>query len=306
MPTLLPLRPGDTVAVVAPSGPFPRDRYERGLEVLRGRGFQLREFLPEGPWRYLAAEDHARAASFTAAFAGPEVRAVFVARGGYGAMRILPAVDWAAIARSGKPLIGFSDTTAMHLALLAEGGSSIHGPVLTQLGEQPAPSIDRLFSILAGDRPTPIQGREVVPGSASGPLVGGCLSLVSRLVGTPYLPSLAGSLLLLEDVGEHPYRLDRMWTHLRLAGVLDEVAGVVLGDFTDCDDEERGLPGDEVMAELAATLGKPVAAGLPIGHGPLHLAVPVGRAARIEGGTLHFDAPSVGSGRIAHSTEVVA
>lgn len=305
MPALLPIRPGDTVAVVAPSGPFPRDRYQRGLEVLQGRGLLVRELLPEGPWRYLAAEDHARAASLTAAFADPEIRAVFVARGGYGAMRILPAVDWAAIARSGKALIGFSDTTAMHLALLARGGSSLHGPVLTQLGEQPAPSIDRLFSILGGELPAPIQGRAVVPGSASGPLVGGCLSLVSRLVGTPYLPPLAGCLLLLEDVGELPYRLDRMWTHLRLAGVLDEIAGVVLGGFTICDNEERGLQGEEVMAEFAASLGKPVVAGLPIGHGPLHLTVPLGRAARIEGGALHFEASPAGSGRVAHSTEVI-
>ncbi len=289
MPLLTPIRPGDRIGIVAPSGPFSAERYARGLEVLRTRGYQLREFLPPGPWRYLAATDEARTRAFEAAFSDPEVDAVVAVRGGYGAMRILPAIDWDAVVSSGKAFVGFSDATALHLAMLSRGGRAIHGPVLTQLGEQPPESVERLFSLLeSGAPPAPIPGRQVVAGDATGPLVGGCLSLVSRLAGTPYLPSLDGAILLLEDVGEKPYRLDRMWTQLVLTGVLRGVAGIVLGDFTECINTSTGLSGALVLEELASTLGKPVLAGLPIGHGALNLAVPLGSPAAIRGGSLCF------------------
>jgi len=289
MTPLLPIRPGDTVAIVAASGPFPADRYTRGKAVLEARGLRVREYLPDAPFRYLAGTDEQRAAGVRAAFADPDVRAVFAARGGYGAMRLLPALDFAEIAASGKALVGFSDVTALHLALQREGARSVHGPVVTRLGEEPPHALDRLFSLLAGETPAPLQGRALVPGSAGGRLVGGNLSVLTRLVGTRWLPSLDGCVLLLEDVGERPYRLDRMWTHLQLAGLLDGVAGVVLGDFTGCDDPQSGLGAQELMAEFVRALGKPAIGGFPIGHGDVHLAVPLGTRVRIDGDTLSFD-----------------
>lgn len=282
------LRPGDTVAIVAPSGPFPADRYERGLAVLRERGYRVKEFLPPQARRYLAGSDEERIAGLRAALLDAEVRAIFTARGGYGAMRMLPAFDWAEVAGRGKTLIGFSDVTALHLPLQKHGARSVHGPVVTRLGEEPPHALDRLFSLLETDRvPAPIEGRTVVSGEATGPLIGGCLSVLSRLVGTPYLPEMRGAILLLEDVGERPYRLDRMWTHLQLAGLLEQVSGVVVGDLTSCD--EPGKYGAwEVVDELLAALGKPAIAGLPIGHGPVHLSVPLGARVSIEGGALRF------------------
>lgn len=293
MRATLPLRRGDTVAVVAPSGPFPADRYEKGVAVLRERGFVVRELLPpphHSPEvrRYLAAPDEARAAALREAFADPAIRAIFAARGGYGAMRLLPRVDWAAAAASGKPLVGFSDVTALHLALRCHGASSVHGPVVTRLGEEPPEALERLFSLLAGETPAPIAGSTVVAGAARGPLVGGCLSVLSRLVGTKWMPSLQGAVLLLEDVGERPYRLDRMWTHLQLAGHLDEIAGVVVGDLTACDEPGGAYGAWDVMEELLRDLGKPAIARLPIGHGDVNFAVPHGAEVELRDGALHF------------------
>ena len=287
-----PLQPGDAVAVVAPSGPFTEERLSRGLATLEARGFRVKPGRNlRAASRYLAAPDEARAADLAAAFADPEVRAVFAVRGGYGAMRLLPRIDWAEAARSGKPLVGFSDITALHLALLAAGGRSVHGPVVTRLGEENEASLTRLFRLLGtGSAPTPIAGRQVVPGRAEGPLVGGCLSLVSRLVGTPYLPSLDGAILLLEDVGEKPYAIDRMWTQLALAGVLDRIAGVVLGDLTGCEEPGADYTAAEVVLDLLAELGKPALVGLPIGHGAVNLAVPLGARAILEDGWLRFEA----------------
>ena len=281
------IRPGDEVAIVAPAGPFPRNRYERGREVLTRRGYRVVELLPPEARRYLAASDEARAAALTEAFSRPELRAVFAARGGYGTMRILPSVDWSMAAASGKPLVGFSDLTAVHLTLQREGVRSVHGPVVTRLGEEPPDALDRLFAILQSkEAPPPLQGRIVVPGEAEGRLVGGNLSLITRLLGTPYLPSLRGAILLVEEVGERPYRLDRMWTHLRLAGVLDEIAGVAVGDLTDCAEPRGGHGAAEVMDELLLELGKPAIAGLPIGHGEVHQAVVLGARTRLQAGAL--------------------
>ena len=286
--TIQPLRPGDLVAVIAPSGPFPKERYERGIAVWRERGYRVRELLPQGPWRYLASTDQERATALRDAFADPEVRAVVVARGGYGAMRILQDVDWSAAAASGKPLVGFSDATAMHFSMFSNNARSVHGPVVTQLGEQPPASIERLFSLLESAAPPPaISGRQIVDGVATGKLVGGCLSLVAALAGTPYLPPLDGCILLLEDVGEAAYRIDRMWTQLRLAGALDRVAGFAIGSLTDCP-ASGGVEAAAVLAELAAATGKPTLVDLPIGHGAVNLAVPLGARAEVRDGALRF------------------
>lgn len=288
MNAIQPLHPGDTVAVVAPCGPFPAERYERGIAVWRERGYRVRELLPPGPWRYLAARDRERAAALREAYADPEVRAVVVARGGYGAMRILQNVDWDEVAARGKPLVGFSDATAMHLALFARGAKSVHGPVVTQLGEQPPESIERLFSLLEStSAPPPIAGRQLVGGVASGRVAGGCLSLVAALAGTPFLPSLEGCILLLEEVGEAAYRLDRMWTQLRLSGALEGVAGFAIGSLTDCP-ASGGVEAGDVLAELAAATGKPTLVDLPIGHGAVNLAVPHGARAEVRDGALRF------------------
>ncbi len=276
MPLLVP---GRRLGVVAPSGPFERERFDKGLAVLAGR-YQV-EVAPEATsrHRYLAGTDTARAASFQRFLDDEGIAAIVAARGGYGAMRILPSLAL----RRPLTVLGFSDITAIHLAWQARGFRSIHGPVVTQLGSQPADVVGRTFELLEGRPVEPLSGSEAVrPGAVEGPLLGGNLSLLASLVGTRWLPSLSGAVLLIEDVGERPYRLDRMWTHLALAGALDGIVGVVLGEFTDCDEKDATFTATEVLHELVSALGVPVLAGLPIGHGAVNHPVVLGAKVRLD------------------------
>jgi muramoyltetrapeptide carboxypeptidase len=289
------LRRGDAVAIVAPAGPFDREGLAPGLEVLAAR---YRVVLDEGLLarsRYLAGDDARRQAELAAALADDGARAVFAARGGYGSMRLLPKLRAEGLAP--KLVVGFSDITAVHLALQAAGWVSLHGPVVTQLGSQPPDVVARLHHLLESvdAAAAPLAGETLVAGVAEGPLVGGNLSVLTRLLGTPYLPALDGAVLLLEDVGERPYRLDRMWTHLGLAGVFDRVRGIALGQFTGCEEPEADYGSAEVLANLAAGTGLPCLAGLPIGHGEVNQPVPLGCRVRLDAtaGRLVFLEPAV-------------
>jgi muramoyltetrapeptide carboxypeptidase len=276
------LRPRDTVHVVAPAGPFDRPSFEAGLALIAQRySPQCDPGLFESH-RYLAGDDRRRRDEFSRALLDSRSRALFCARGGYGAMRLLPDLPLADMAST--MLVGFSDITVLHFALQARGRVSIHGPVLTQLGKQPADVQERLFRLLESpEPPPPLTGSATyVPGTAEGPLLGGNLSLITHLLGTPFMPSLEGAILLLEDIGERPYRLDRMWTHLRLAGVFERVRGIVLGDFTACEEKDALYSAADVLRSLAEETGLPCAAGFPIGHGTLNYPVPLGTAVRLD------------------------
>lgn len=275
------LRAGDTIAVVAPSGPFDRQSFDQGLAVLVSR-YQAR--FEEGLFsteRYLAGNDARRLAELQRALDDGQVKAVFAARGGYGAMRLLPRLNWPA---APKLLVGFSDITALHAAGQLAGWKTLHAPVLTQLGKQPPAVRERLFSLLESPRPREALagGRCLVPGAAEGPLVGGNLSVLTRLLGTTYLPPLDGAVLFLEDVGERPYRLDRMWTHLALAGAFTRVKGVVLGDFTGCEEQGADYGSGDVLRSLAEATGLPCAAGFQVGHGAVNEALPLGVQVRLD------------------------
>jgi muramoyltetrapeptide carboxypeptidase len=280
----LPLRPRDTVQIVAPAGPFDVQTFETGLGVL-GRRYTptYRPDLHEA-WRYLAGSDARRAEELSRALADTSARAIFCARGGYGVMRLLSSVSLTDLAPSA--LVGFSDVTALHLLLQGAGRVSIHGPVVTHLGVQPPAVQDYLFRLLESpEPPPPLQGTGLlVPGVVEGPLLGGNLSVFSRLLGTPYMPSLEGAILLLEDVGEKPYRLDRMWTHLKLAGVFDRVKGIVLGQFTDCEQKDAPYSAMDVLRSLAEETGLPCAAGFPIGHDIPNYPVALGTHVRLDAG----------------------
>lgn len=282
MPFVAPpaLRPGDAVAVVAPSGPFDRPSFEAGLALIQAR---YRPVFTQGLFaqsRYLAGDDARRSAELNHALDQAEIRAVFTARGGYGLTRLLSSLKLGAP----RAVVGFSDVTALHGALQARGIRSLHAPVLTQLGKQPGACVDRLFGLLeSAAPPAPLEGaRCFVSGSAEGPLIGGNLSVLTRLLGTPFMPPTRGAVLLLEDVGERPYRLDRMWTHLRLAGALEGVVGIALGDFTGCDEKDADYQSADVLLSLAREAGVPCAAGFAIGHGALNLPVPLGARVRLD------------------------
>jgi muramoyltetrapeptide carboxypeptidase len=293
------LAPGDRVAVVAPAGPLDRETFDAGLKILARRYDVAWDASLLDRVRYLAGDDARRGDELARALADPSARAVIAARGGYGSMRLLTRL-WprgAGGPTGAKPLVGFSDITALHAALQTAGRVSVHGPVVTQLAHQPEAVVERLFALLEDETapPGPVAGTPVVGGVAEGAILGGNLSLVTRLLGTPWLPDLTGAVLLLEDVGEKPYRIDRMWTHLRLAGVFEKVAGLALGDFTDCDDPDGDFTLRDVLWSLAAEVGLPCVAGLPIGHGAVNVPVALGTRVRLDGGigTLSFLEPAV-------------
>ncbi len=293
-----PLRPGDRIGVCAPAGPVDAAAFSRGLDVLRSFGWPLLvNDQVHARQRYLAGPDGLRSATLHAFLRDPSIRAIVCARGGYGSLRLLESIDVAALRADPKPLVGFSDITALHALWATAGVASIHGPVVTQLGGQPAESIARLKCALAGDALAPHTGlATITPGRASGILRGGNLATLASLTGTPWMPKLSGAILLLEDIGERPYRLDRFVTQLRTARALDGIVGVVLGDFTDCAESAKGTEPAytalDILSEALAPLGVPVAAGAPIGHGALNLAVPLGRLVTLDAdaGTLSFEA----------------
>ena len=282
------------MAVIAPASSFDRPSFEAGLALINAR-----YRAEHGPGiferqRYLAGDDARRLAELTAALKDPQIRAVFCARGGYGATRLLPRLATARPPGPPKVLVGFSDITALHLWFQRFGRISVHGPVLTQLGRGrlPGDTSGRLFALLeSAQPPPPLRGAECyVGGTAEGPLLGGNLSVFTRLLGTPYMPEVDGAILLLEDQGERPYRLDRMWTHLELAGVFSRVRGIALGSFTGCEEKDAPYTGAEVLRDLARATGLPCAAGFPVGHGEVNEPVPLGARVRLDadGCTLTF------------------
>jgi len=249
---------------------------------------------------FLAGSDEDRLADLHAAFADPEIRAVWCARGGYGCSRLTDRLDGGLLRADPKPLVGFSDVTALHLALHRHGVVSFHGPTgewnERRTGGASAASLRRALTDARplGALPTgPLE--RLVPGRAAGPLVGGNLSLLAAAVGTPDQPDTRGCLVLLEDVGERPYRIDRMLRQLLRAGLVEGAAGLVFGAFSRCE-EPRGpcATVDEVLAAFAAELGLPTVGGAPIGHGPGQLTVPLGVAAELDAdrGTLTVIEPA--------------
>lgn len=276
--------------MVAPSGPIEPEALERGIAVLRDEfGLEVRTRSDvTARQRYLAGEDARRLEEWREAASDLETRAIFCARGGYGAMRLLPRLEPARLLHPPKWVVGFSDTTAIHAALNRAGLVTIHGPLVSTLGRTTQEARDHLKALLFG-RPGPaaplprgglppglgcIGSGVIRPGRASGTLLGGSLTLLAHLCGTPWLPSMAGAVLFLEDVDEKPYRLDRYLTQLRLSGALDGVRAVCVGHLTGCDDgEQRGA---DTVRELVRALGVPAIEGLPAGHEPENFALPLG------------------------------
>lgn len=300
MAKLRPIRPGATLGFAGPSGavPDPRQVFE-AVQAAGRMGYRVKV----GPsstarYGYLSGEDALRAQDLNQMFLDPEVDAVVCARGGYGAPRILDRLDYAAMARSGKALLGYSDITGIHLALWkACQMPTLHGPMPTTEWAQPGFegfTKDSLLDLLGGrqaGRPLANPDGEAPPrplrgGKCEGVLVGGNLSLVCALVGTPYMPDLRGKILLLEDVDEYLYRIDRMLTQLRLAGVFSVCAGVVLGAFTHCEPqhEDRSLSLEQILQDcLVDGAAGPVLSGLMIGHCHRKISLALGVRYRLDG-----------------------
>ncbi len=307
----LPSRPvptlprGSLVGVIAPAGPAPAEAVARIPGLLEGMGYHARLY-PSCHARkgFLAGDDDLRARDVEAVFADPEIAAVFSVRGGYGCGRLLDRISWPRLLAQAKPFVGYSDLTALHAQFTNAGRIVFHGPMLaSDLVDSPIPPDTLGFHILreglgAGARWAPALETALFhhPGRAEGPVVGGNLSLIASLVGTPYALNVRGAILFLEEVGEAPYRVDRLLQQLRHAGVLAEASGFLLGRFSGAESPT------EVLADYLAPLGRPVLSGWPAGHGPGATVLPLGARAMMDAaaGTLTFLqdvlAPGTGSG----------
>lgn len=277
------LRPGDTVAVVSPSGPVSPDRLDAGVRLLGSWGLApvlLGNAAATDPrFGYLAGSDERRVEDLMRAWCDPDVRAVWCARGGYGAQRIVDQLDWGALGGvAPKILVGFSDVTALHQAFAARLGlSTVHGPVVSSLVLGDDESRSHLHALLfdpaAGMTITPAPVQTLVPGTAAGGLVGGNLSVLAAGLGTPDVLTAKDSIVVLEDVAEELYRIDRLLTQLLRGGWFDGVRGIVLGDFTDGASPESVR---DLAMDRLGPLGVPMVAGAPVGHGRRNLAFPFG------------------------------
>jgi muramoyltetrapeptide carboxypeptidase len=278
------LKPGDCIGIVAPASPFEETDFYAGIAILENLGFRV--VFPEGIFAragYLAGSDRDRAAQLNAAFADSDVQAIVCARGGYGSMQILPYLNYEAIRRHPKLVMGFSDITALLYSLyLRSGLVSCHGPVLTSLKNAGPAALESVFNALTLNQLPEMRlenGRVLSPGKATGPVICGNLTTLCHLIGTPFAPKLNGHILIMEDTGEKPYRIDRMLTQMKLAGAFEGLCGLGIGSFENCGKAAELF---EIIARIFDPLHIPVLAGFNIGHGSENIAVPFGLEAVLD------------------------
>ena len=295
------LRPGGRVALIAPAGPLAAGAIPRAADRIRAWGWEpvIGGYAP-GRHGYLAGTDEERLGDLNAALRAPDNDAIWFLRGGYGTMRILDRIDWDALLARPRPVIGFSDNTAIHITLQRRGLVSFHGPhpasqdltSFTEAGVRQAITSTEPLGLVPFPAADRTRAETLVSGVAEGRLVGGNLALLAATLGTPFAVDARGAVLFLEEVGEPVYRLDRLLSQLRLAGVLEGVAGVAVGAISDCPDEDRDdlPPPLEVLLDRLGELGVPVAFGFPFGHVPDNWTLPCGVRARLDAsaGTLEI------------------
>jgi len=290
---------GDTIGMIAPSGPSPdTGQIEKAVKAIRSMGFNVvvgRSCYEK--WGYLAGSDDIRAQDVNLFFSDPHINGIFCMRGGDGAPRILDRLDMETISQNPKVFLGYSDITALHLALNRKAGFiTFHGPmpvtefILPDFADYSREALlkaimekDPLGEILPPEGAPPLEA--LSPGRAEGELTGGNLSIICALMGTPFEIDTRGRILLIEDTDEPNYRIDRMLTQLRLSGKLSDTAGIVIGQFTNADqgDPNKQLPIDEVLKGILLPLGKPILKNLCFGHGPYKATLPLGARALLDG-----------------------
>jgi muramoyltetrapeptide carboxypeptidase len=283
------LQPGDRVVVVAPSSCLPRARFLAGLAWLRGRyrvEIERTVFARKG---YLAGDDSSRLASLASAMCDPGVRAIVAGRGGYGATRIVSQLPWAEWARRPSWLVGFSDITALHIEAQNRGIASLHAPNVTGLADgRPVDRLRLMRALEGGDLPAWPSLVPLRQGAAVGRLVGGNLSLVMTQAASGILTNCNGAIVVLEDVTEKPYQLDRMLNALVRRGLFQDAAGIVFGEFAQCPAGRDGVTVIDVLEEFTDQVTCPVYWGAPFGHGAHNEAMVLGLRARIIANALHF------------------
>lgn len=278
------LSEGDTIGIAAPAGPFDQQKFNQGLEVIKGMGFKV--LVPEGLDRknhYLAGDDAHRAQIFNRLVRDESVKAILCARGGFGVIRILGQLDLDAIRTNPKIVMGFSDITILLLFLHQTCRLvTFHGPMVTTLADADEKTKASLYKTLHSARRLKIVPREPLTlrsGVAKGPVIGGNLATLCHLVGTPYAPELKGCILVLEDVNEAPYKIDRMLIQMKLAGWFENLAGLVLGDFSDSGQTDSIHP---IFQSIFSDVNIPILSGFDIGHGKCNITLPIGLTATLD------------------------
>ncbi|MDD5757588.1 MAG: LD-carboxypeptidase [Desulfobulbaceae bacterium] len=286
------LKRGDTIALAAPAGPIGEDLLRQGLQLLRDCGIKKVKYASDICRRdhYLAGSDQRRIEELHQLWDDDEVKAIIAVRGGYGCARLLPRLDFDLIRTKPKILVGFSDLTILLNTISRQTGLvTFHGPMLSTLVRDGRETLEATLNELTvhAQQRLKIKDLEILrPGEAQGLLIGGNLACLAQLLATPYEPAWEGAILLLEEVNEAAYRIDRLLTQLSLAGRLDTLAGIILGDFLDSDGHsinERDLIWQRLLDLTPETI--PVWANFPAGHGRRNLLLPIGR-------TVHIDSSS--------------
>ncbi len=278
------LMQGDTVGIVAPAGPFDPKKFMKGKAVLELMGF--RTFFDEGIFQkhgLFAGTDVQRADQVNRLFADSAIRAVVCARGGYGSMRILPFLDFETIQKNPKIFVGFSDISVL-LSVLDDrcGLVTFHGPVVTTLANAIEETIAAMRTALKSNTAlelTPKEGIVINSGVSSGIVAGGNLTTLCHLVGTPYAPRFNGKILFIEDVGEVPYRIDRMLAQMKLAGCFEGLKGLVLGSFEECGQLDEIF---RIVQEMFKDVNIPILSGFEIGHSKINITIPIGLEATLD------------------------
>jgi len=278
------LKEGDTIGIVAPASHFVREKFNKGLAVLESMGFrtQITDDLFARK-DYLAGSDEQRADLLNQAFADQKIKGIICARGGYGSLRILNLLDFEVIRKNPKVFVGFSDITAILWALYARCGLvTFHGPTVTGLGNSTLETTAALAQSLKTAERLEIRSKEGITlkeGQANGPIVGGNLTTLCHLLGTPFAPRFNGHILLLEDRGEAVYRIDRMLTQMKLAGCFGRLAGIILGEFRECGPKEDIY---KLVQNIFDDTDMPIVAGFDIGHCEPNTTIPLGLEATLD------------------------
>lgn len=277
------LKPGSMLGVCAPSARFDTEKLNLGIGVLKELGFKVKvpvEIFKKK--RYLAGDDMVRANVINSLFLDPEIDGIICARGGYGAIRILDHLNWDIIKQNPKPFIGFSDNTAILLAIIEKTGNGvIHGPNVVSFAQAQKKTMDTFYETLntSFDKIDIANGRIIKPGECTGVLKGGNLATISHLLGTRYQPDFKEAVLFLEDIGEPAYKIDRMLTQMKMAGLFEGIRGVIIGSFENCDNDEYV---EDILFEIFEEYNVPVLSGLNSGHGKVNLSICMGTQIKMD------------------------
>ncbi|MDA3918849.1 MAG: LD-carboxypeptidase [Deltaproteobacteria bacterium] len=281
------LKKGGTIGICAPSARFDLQKFNAGVKILKGLGYKVK--IPKEIFekkRYLAGNDILRADVINQLFSDPDIDGIICARGGFGAMRLLDHLNWDLINKNPKLFIGFSDITAILLSIMEKTDKAvIHGPTVVSIAKAQHKTIESFQRTIQGcfDEIKIANGRVLKPGKSRGIFKGGNISTISHLLGTRFQPGFKNAVLFLEDIGEPAYKIDRMLSQLKMAGIFKGIAGVITGSFEKCDNSEYI---EEILLEIFQEYNIPIVTGLDAGHGNINLSLSMGINIEIDTKTL--------------------